>query len=79
MKVSSIKKLVEGYSIDDLKRAEAALLEEQLPAIQIEGDDDGEKLTHVLAGIFIHEKLQEGLEFARALREYSKKVRESIS
>ena len=53
MKIPAIKKAVENYSIDELKAAEEALYaEEKLPA-EIEGDDEGEELTHVLAAIWI--------------------------
>lgn len=80
MKTSAIKKLVEIYSIAQLEEAEMAMLEEKQPAIDVEGDDEGEKLTHVLASIYIKQKMeQEGLAFSLALRDFSQRVRKSIS
>ena len=80
MKIPAIKKLVETYSIEQLKQAEEALLEEQTPAIEVEGADEGECLTHVLAAIFIlHTMQQDKVEFMAALRTYTQKVRVSIS
>lgn len=80
MKISAIKYLVENQTIEDLVKAEEALLEEANLPFEIEGDDDGEKLTHIFAAIWILKKMkEEGLDFKLALREYTKKVRESIN
>lgn len=80
MKIPVIKKLVENHSVQELMAAEEALVEEQKPAIEIEGEDEGEQLTHVFAAIFILEKMdKDGKDFKTALREYTSKVRTSIS
>ena len=80
MKIPVIKQLVETYSLVELRAAEDALLDEQPPAIAVSGDDEGERLTHILAAVWIHGYLvaHDGA-FPEALREYSKKVRTSIS
>ncbi len=80
MKMPVIKRLVETQTLQALVAAEEALLEEQTPAFEVEGEDEGEKLTHVFAAIFIRNHMQDhGSEFKEALREYTKKVRVSIS
>jgi len=80
MKVPSIKKAVELHSIENLKQAEDDLLNEQALKIEIEGSDEGEQLTHILAAIWIKEEIQnKGIEFKDALRAYSQRVRNSIS
>lgn len=80
MKIPVIKKLVATYSIDELARAEEALLEEQPLKIEIEGDDEGEQLTHVLAAKEILQGMKEsGVDLNKALRNYSQRVRNSIS
>lgn len=80
MKIPVVKKLVENQSMEDLIAAEEALVEEQPLPIEVGGDDEGEKLTHILAAIFILEKMKnEGVDFKSALREYTRRVRESIS
>jgi hypothetical protein len=80
MKIPVIKKLTEAYSLEELQAAEEALYEEQTPTIEITGDDEGEQLTHVLAAIFIKEHMTEhGSDLKTALREYTLKVRNSIS
>lgn len=80
MKIPAIKKLVENYSLTQLQEAENAMMEEQSPSIEVEGDDEGECLTHVLASIYIKEKMgKEGTPFNQALRDFSQRVRKSIS
>lgn len=79
MKIPAIKKLVETYNVHELQAAEAALLEELTLPIEVEGEDEGEKLTHILAAIWIkHEMDREGWDFVKALRAYTARVRKSI-
>jgi hypothetical protein len=80
MKITAIKKLVESYNLTELQAAEEAITEEKKPLIEIEGDDEGEKLTHVLASIYIKQKMEDsGTPFNQALRDFSQRVRKSIS
>ncbi|MFL5753860.1 MAG: DUF6952 family protein [Bacteroidia bacterium] len=80
MKIPVIKKLVEEHALASLQEAETALLEEQKPAIEIEGSDEGEQLTHVLAAIWIkHEMQKNNADFVTTLRAYTSRVRKSIS
>ncbi|MGV3541425.1 MAG: DUF6952 family protein [Rufibacter sp.] len=80
MKVPAIKKLVETQTIEALIEAETQLINEQATAFEIEGADEGEKLTHVFGAIWIlnHMHDQE-TDFKTALREFTQKVRTSIS
>jgi len=80
MKTPAIKTLVENFDLITLQNAEARILEGEDPGIVIEGDDEGEQLTHVSAAIWIHQKMSEsGLSFQQSLREFMQKVRGSIS
>ena len=80
MKIPVIKKLAVAYSLADLRAAEEALYNEETPAIEIIGDDEGEQLTHVIAAIFIKEHMSDNSsDLKTALREYTLKVRNSIS
>lgn len=79
MKMPAIKKLVENASEEELVKAEEAILEEQQPPIEVEGEDEGEQLTHVMAAIWIKKEMEkEGISFPKALRAYTQKVRVSI-
>jgi hypothetical protein len=80
MKIPVIKQLVATYTIDELSRAEDALLEEKQPNIDIPGDDEGEQLTHILAAKEILKGIAEtGVDLNGAIRNYSQRVRKSIS
>lgn len=80
MKIPVIKQLAETYTIEQLKAAEEALLNEQKPEITIEGEDEGEQLTHVIAAISILSDMAENnVDLRTALRNYTQRVRNSIS
>lgn len=79
MKLPVMRKLADQFTLDELKAAEEAMYEERQPEITIEGEDEGEQLTHILGAIWIKEALAAGTEPAQALREYAQKVRNSIS
>jgi hypothetical protein len=80
MKIPAIKKAVESHSLEALRAAEQALYQELELAIEIEGADEGEKLTHILAAIAILEDMEKNkTEFKDALRAYTQRVRNSIN
>ena len=80
MKIPCIKHLVETQTIDTLRVAEDQLINEETPGFEIEGEYEGEKLTHVFAAIWILNHMQDhGSTFPVALREFTKKVRVSIN
>ncbi len=80
MKIPVIKKLVENHTLDELLEAEKAFVEGEALKIEIAGDDEGEQLTHALAAIEILSSMQVNeIPMSQALREYSQRVRNSIS
>lgn len=79
MKVPVIRKLVKAHTLEELQTAEAALLEEQTPAIEVGGDDEGEQLTHLIGAIEIKKNIAQGMTDAEALRAFTQRVRNSIS
>lgn len=79
MKVAAIKPLVETYTIDQLKEAEKNLYNEEPLSIEVDGADEGEKLTHILAAIEILTDMAKGFDYKTALRNYSSRVRNSIN
>jgi hypothetical protein len=80
MKIPAIKKLVESYSEEELLKAENDIMEGLSISIDVEGEDEGEQLTHVIAAAFILKEMEgKKIDFKEALREYTKKVRESIN
>jgi hypothetical protein len=80
MKIPAIKKIVELYTLEQLDDAEIAIINEETPTIEIEGEDDGEQLTHIFAAKWIIEEMENtSCDFKTALRNYTQKVRSSIS
>jgi hypothetical protein len=80
MKLPVIRHLVEEHELYELRQAEVDLLEGLPLHISVEGDDEGEQLTHILAAIDILEQIQKtGISTQEALRNYTKRVRDSIS
>lgn len=80
MKLPAIKLLVENHTHEELRAAEMALFEEQPLPFDVPGDDEGEKLTHLLAAIFVLDYMTiNNCDYMTAVRVYTKRVRESIS
>lgn len=79
MKLPAIKKLLKA-DIEELRKAEELLAEEQEPQLEVEGDDHGDKLTHVFGAIWVKEQVAAGhMDEKEALRAFVQKVRGSIS
>jgi hypothetical protein len=80
MQIPVIKKLVEQYSVEELEAAENCLMAEEPLPMEVAGEDDGEVLTHLIASVWIIEKMEnDTIPFPKALRAYTEKVRTSIS
>ena len=80
MNTPEVKRLATEQTIESLRAAESALLDEQELPIEVNGNDEGEKLTHILSAIWVLEQIQEkGIELNVAMRELTRKVRNSIS
>lgn len=80
MKIPAIKKLLENYDQATLRDAEARLIEDVPLDIDVEGEDEGEQLTHIIAAIYIAEMMEhDKVDFKTALRDYTSRVRGSIS
>jgi len=80
MQIPVIKKIADQYSIEELKKEEERLMEETPLEIDVDGEDEGEQLTHILAAIWVKEEMEkEGINVGKAVRNYTVKVRNSIS
>lgn len=79
MQLPEIKRLTETYNLAQLREAEDALLNETPMAIEVNGKDEGEQLTHILAAIeILHDMEKHGTDTRTALRNYTQRVRNSI-
>ncbi len=80
MNISAIKKLVDNHDLVTLQMLQAELEEEKPLSEEIDGEDDGEKLTHLLGAIWIKEQMfANGTDYKTELRNFTSRVRGSIS
>jgi hypothetical protein len=80
MQIPVIKELVTEHASEVLEAAEEAILEGRSPVINIDGEDEGEQLTHIMAAIWVKKEMEkEGIPLNKAVRNYTVKVRKSIS
>lgn len=79
MKLPAIKQLAEQHDLATLQAAEQALLNEETPAIEVPGDDEGDQLTQILGAIWIREQVASGTDFKDAFRAFAQRVRSSIA
>lgn len=80
MKPAAIKKLVENNELEALQKAEEELMEEKTPSVEVDGSDEGEQLTHILAAVWIKQQMQKNnSDLKTELRNYTQRVRTSIN
>ena len=80
MKLPIVRKLADEYSLSELHDLEEKIINDVPIDINDLGDDEGEVLTHVLAAIYIKNIMQQdGLELSVALRQYTSRVRDTLS
>lgn len=80
MEISSIRSLVEKHTLSELREAEFAIIQEKSLKIRVEGKDQAERLSHVIAAVWILEEMaSKELEFNQALCAYNKKVRDQVA
>jgi hypothetical protein len=80
MKLPVIKALAENQTLENLRKAEEELLNGEALSIEVEGEDEGEQLTHILGAIDILERVEkEGVDLRTSTRAFFERVRNSIS
>jgi hypothetical protein len=80
MKVNAIKDLVENHDLVTLQLLQHELENEQPLSQEVPGDDDGEKLTHLLGAIWVKEQMfEKGTDARTEIRNFAARVRDSIS
>ena len=79
MKINVVKKLVEDYDCQKLNQLIEELENGEPLSHPVEGDSEGEQLTHLLGAAWIHEQMLENETDVRTeLRNFAARVRESI-
>ena len=79
MKAAVVKKLAEAHPVDALEACAEALVEREEDLLGIDGDDPGEKLTHVMLAIRIKKRIVNGEDPKEAFRNEMASVRQVLS
>ena len=78
MNIAEIKRLATTFSNEELRRGEAQLVENIPLRIDIAGDTNAQKLTHLLAALAIQQSIEiEKKTLTEAVRLFAKRVRNS--
>lgn len=79
MKINVVKKLAEEYDIEKMNHLVGQLENGETLSHPVEGDDEGEQLTHLLGATWILEQMKaNNTDLRTELRNFAGRVRESI-
>jgi len=79
MKASVIRKLAEQHPANTLHEAAEALENERAPEIEVNGSDDGERLTHCLLAGRLRRRIDAGEDPKEAFRTLMAEVRAVVA
>ena len=80
MKINAIKDLVENYELSEIETLTNQLENGEVLSQAVGGEDEGEQLTHLLGAAWIVQQMQQnGTDFKTEIRNFSARVRGSIS
>ena len=79
MKIAEVKRLVTSYTVEQIEDAVTAFETDRKNVLEVSGENDGEKMSHLLAASFVRRQMDKGLDLNSAVREYSKRVRSILS
>jgi hypothetical protein len=68
VKAGAVKKAAEAYSSEQLAAAIEALSERGEELLEVEGEDEGERLTHLLLAQRVRGRVDEGVPLKEAFR-----------
>jgi hypothetical protein len=79
MKASVIRKLAAEHAHSVLAEAAEVMAEHETDPLGVEGDDLGEKLTHVMLAMRVRERVEAGEELKDAFRVEMASVRDLLT
>lgn len=79
MKAAEIRRLAQQHDLATLDAAADALAEELPLEIEVAGEDDGERLTHLMLASRLRAKVDAGAAMPAAFREIMQSVREVMT
>jgi len=80
MNINTVKQLAEEFDVSVLQQAHDDIVEERTTSITISGEDEGERLTHVMGAMWVLNTMNEQrIPMSDAVRQYAQRVRASIN
>ena len=79
MKAPAVKKAAAAYTSDQIAAGIEAIIEREEDLLEVEGDDIGERLTHLLLAARIRSRMDAGEELKDAFRAEMNAVRDTIT
>lgn len=79
MKAGAVRKVAKAYSSVQIAEAIEAITEREEEILEIDGEDMGERLTHLLLAARIRAAVDEGEELKAAFRAVMGDVRETLT
>lgn len=79
MILNVVKDLVSKHSKDEIDRAITAFETKRENLLNVEGPDDGEKLSNLLAASEVRARMDNGMPLNEAVRDFSQRVRSVLS
>lgn len=68
MKAAVVRRLAEKCTPSELEACAESLLEREVDLLDVEGEDPGEKLTHVMLALRVRERVEKGEPLKDAFR-----------
>jgi hypothetical protein len=75
LKAATVRKLAQSWSVAELDAAAEKIVEHEQDVPEIDGDDLGEKLTHIMLARRVRDRVDQGQPFKEAFRETLSGVR----
>jgi hypothetical protein len=79
VKAAAVRRLADAHGVDALEQAAEALIEREEDLLGVDGDDPGEKLTHVMLAIRVKRRIIDGEDPKEAFRNEMASVRTVLS
>lgn len=79
MKAGAVRRAAKTYDSEQLAAAVEAVVDNEEEILEIDGDDMGERLTHLLLAQRVRARMDEGVELKVAFREVLGDVRETLA
>jgi len=68
MKAGAVRKVAKAYSIEQIDAGIEAITEREEEILEVDGDDMGERLTHLLLGRRVRSRVDAGEDLKTAFR-----------